>query len=90
MVTPVFFTGAVTSKLDNCFLPTANASDCWYPTYPTSEVKLMPRAAAIARFCWQRCSRGRVGRAHAMFMSTIAHCIMKFDRRVMRMCVRTY
>ena len=33
--------GAVLSgngKLDNCFLPTANVTDCWYPTYPTSEV----------------------------------------------------
>ena len=39
MVTPLLCIGAMTSKLDNCFLPTANASDCWYPTYPTSEVR---------------------------------------------------
>ena len=25
-------------KLDNCFAPTANSTDCWYPTYPTSDV----------------------------------------------------
>ena len=23
---------------DNCFLPTANMTDCWYPTYPSSDV----------------------------------------------------
>ena len=42
MVTPLLCIGAMTSKLDNCFLPTANASDCWYPTYPTSEVRPTP------------------------------------------------
>jgi preprotein translocase subunit SecG len=25
-------------KMDNCFTPTANATDCWYPTYPTKDV----------------------------------------------------
>jgi hypothetical protein len=23
---------------DNCFLPSANITDCWYPTYPTNDV----------------------------------------------------
>mmetsp|Transcript_60527 Transcript_60527/g.143932 ORF Transcript_60527/g.143932 Transcript_60527/m.143932 type:complete len:950 (+) Transcript_60527:231-3080(+) len=23
---------------DNCFLPTSNGTECWYPTYPSSEV----------------------------------------------------
>uniref|UniRef100_A0A7S4PPC4 Choline transporter-like protein n=1 Tax=Guillardia theta TaxID=55529 RepID=A0A7S4PPC4_GUITH len=29
---------SVAAPLDNCFLPTSNSTNCWYPSYPTIDV----------------------------------------------------